>query len=141
MFPERLSTTRPSQKTSITRQAGFSLPVTLFIIVVLSLIAVALNRLSETGAQSYSKALLSQRAFYAAESGLQLTLPEVLNTVPCSCAGVADIQFTVAGLNGCQAEIVCDDSLLVAGERYCQLESRGRCQGDEAQRTVEVRVK
>ncbi|MFC3678700.1 hypothetical protein [Bacterioplanoides pacificum] len=123
------------------RSRGFSLPVAVFIVVILSLVALAVNRLSETGARSYVKTLLSTRAFYAAESGLQLTLPEVLNTVSCSCAGVADIQFTVAGLSGCQAEINCDDSLLVAGERYCQIESRGRCQGDEAQRTLEVRVK
>ena len=141
MFPERLSMTVPSQQLNIKRQAGFSLPVTLFIIVVLSLIAVAMNRLSETGAQSYSKALLSQRAFFAAESGVQLALTRVLDSVPCDCTGVSGQTFTQQGLSGCSASLSCSDSLVVNGERYCTVRSVGRCDSGSASRSVEVRVK
>lgn len=123
------------------KTAGFSLPVAIFIIVILALIAVAMNRLSETGSQSYISALLSSRAFYAAESGMQLSMIEVLDTPVCSCSGVSNISYTVTGLLGCSATISCDDTLVVNGDTYCTVTSRGVCGGSNAQRTVEVRVK
>lgn len=125
----------------INKTAGFSLPVAIFIIVILALIAAAMNRLSETGSQSYIAALLSNRAFYAAESGIQLSLIQVLDTPVCSCSGVSNISYTVTGLSGCSATISCDDSLIVGGETFCTVSSVGQCNGNSAQRMIEVRVK
>lgn len=125
----------------INKTAGFSLPVAIFIIVILALIAAAMNRLSETGSQSYIAALLSSRAFYAAESGIQLSLIQVLDTPVCSCSGVSNISYTVTGLSVCHATISCDDSLVVNGDTYCTVTSQGVCDSSNAQRTVEVRVK
>ena len=108
---------------------------------ILALIAAAMNRLSETGSQSYIAALLSNRAFYAAESGIQLSLIQVLDTPVCSCSGVSNISYTVTGLSGCRATISCDDSLIVGGETFCTVSSVGQCNGNSAQRMIEVRVK
>ncbi|WP_419813218.1 hypothetical protein [Bacterioplanoides sp.] len=151
MFPEfsRLSSLKKAslkktslQKSSLKKSGGFSLPVAIFIIVILALIAVAVNRLVETGSRSYVASLLSSRAFYAAESGVQLSLIQVLDTPVCSCSGVTDISFTnVSGLSACRAVVSCDDSLVINGDTYCTLSSRGECDGTNSQRTVEVRVK
>ncbi len=54
------------------KQSGISLPVALFIITIMSLIAVAVNQLNETSSQSYGQNILSTRASYASESGVQL---------------------------------------------------------------------
>lgn len=136
MFPEIRSVGQ------LKNMAGFSLPVAIFIVVILSMIAVAMSRLSETGSQSYIAALLSNRAFYAAESGMQLSVVEVLNTPVCSCSGVSNIAFTnVKGLSGCTATITCNDTLVVNGDTYCTVTSQGACDGSNSQRTVEVRVK
>ncbi|MFT6114084.1 MAG: MSHA biogenesis protein MshP, partial [Oleispira sp.] len=51
------------------KQAGIGLPVAIFIITIMSLIAAAVNQIGATSSQSYTQNLLSSRAFYAAESG------------------------------------------------------------------------
>lgn len=127
--------------TVLKNQKGLGLPVALFIITIMSLIAVAVNRLAESGSQSYSQNLLSARAFYAAESGAQLRALSVLAT-PCACGGTAVItySFAVAGLNTCSAETTCTqfDANL---ETYCTIKSIGRCDNGRSQRAVEVRLK
>jgi MSHA biogenesis protein MshP len=122
------------------RQLGLGLPVALFIIVIMSLIAVAVSRLTDAGGQAFTQNLLSSRAFYAAESGAQLRTKNVLVGPPCVCDANLTYNFVVTGLNSCSAETSCS-SLVANGETYCTITSIGRCDNSAAERTVEVRVK
>lgn len=122
------------------QQAGLGLPVALFIITIMGLIALAVNRLNESTAQSFSQNILSARAFYAAESGAQLRAQSVLAGPPCLCGSDVNYQFSVAGLVSCQANTVCT-SFEANDQTYCTIVSTGMCDGDQAMRSIEVRVK
>ena len=125
---------------SSAKQGGLGLPVALFIIVIMSLIAVAVSRLTDAGGQAFTQNLLSSRAFYAAESGAQLRTKSVLTGPPCVCDADLTYSFTVPGLNLCSAQTSCT-SFVANGETYCTIESIGRCDNSSAERTVEVRIK
>jgi MSHA biogenesis protein MshP len=125
---------------SIAKQAGLSLPVALFIITIMSIIAVAVNRMNEASSQSYSQNILSSRSFYAAESGVQLRAHTVLSTTPCNCGTDVDFSFSVVGLNSCNASTSCDQ-FVANGDTFCTIASIGSCDNSNAQRTIEVRLK
>jgi len=125
---------------NFSQQAGMGLPVALFIITIMSLIAVAVNQLGESSSQAYSQNLLSSRAFYAAESGAQLRAQSVLAVTPCSCGANQTYSFSVLGLNTCSAITSCSQFIANA-ETFCTISSIGRCENSNAQRTIEVRVK
>jgi MSHA biogenesis protein MshP len=124
------------------KQAGIGLPVAIFIITIMSLIAAAVNQIGATSSQSYTQNLLSSRAFYAAESGAQLRTQSALSTLPCVCGGAAVVEyvFTVTGLNQCKAVTTCSN-FVANGATFCTISSVGSCDNTNAQRTVEVRVK
>ena len=124
------------------KQGGLGLPIALFIITIMSLIAVAVNRLDESSSQEFSQNLLSSRAFYAAESGAQLRAQRVLSSAPCACGTSADVayDFTAVGLNQCRAATNCT-SFVADGDTYCTLVSIGRCDNANAERAIEVRLK
>lgn len=146
MYPEN----KPLHKTTYKamqlpgRQRGLGLPVALFIIVVMALIAVAVNNLNKNSSQNFVQNLLSTRAFYAAESGAQLRLNDVILASPCSCGANADVSYVFAdeivGLSGCQAATNCI-AFTAAGDTYCTVTSSGFCNGSNASRQIEVRVK
>jgi MSHA biogenesis protein MshP len=127
---------------SLSKQSGISLPIALFIITIMSLIAVAVNQIGATSSQLYSQSLLSTRAFYTAESGAQLRAQDTLSALPCSCGASADVEynFTVIGLNQCSALTSCT-SFIANGDTFCTISSIGRCDNSNAERTVEVRIK
>lgn len=127
------------------KQQGLGLPVAIFVITIMSIVAVAINRINESGSQSYGQNVLSTRAFYAAESGAQLRSQSVLPALPelpCACGGSAGVvyEFDVAGLNQCRATTTCT-SFIANGETYCTIQSIGQCDNANAERTVEVRLK
>lgn len=127
---------------NIKRQQGLGLPIAIFIIVIMSLIAVAVNKISESSAESYAQAVLTSRVFYAAESGIQLKLVSVLSTPTCTCGTTPEtFSFTTMGLSGCSAVVSCELLPIAGGPTYCTLTSAGTCVGSNAQRVVEVRVK
>ena len=124
------------------KQTGIGLPVAIFIITIMGLIAAAVNQMGETSSQAYVQNVLSTRAFYAAESGAQLRAQTVLSATPCSCGTDETYTFgaTIKGLNLCSAITTCAQ-FLANTETYCTIESIGRCDNSKAERTIEVRVK
>lgn len=130
---------------NLTRQKGLGLPSALFLIVVMILIVTAINQLNEISAAAYGREWLSIRAFYAAESGAQISAVRALN--PAQSLGVCDSGFisnqslTSSGLNGCQVSVVCS-SQTVASETYLTFTSTGVCGNgvDEANRVIQVRL-
>lgn len=130
-----------------TRQRGAGLPVALFVITVLALIVAGMSQLQEGSARSVSLQIQSQRAFFAAESGAQVGVFEVLGASDCA-AVTSPLAFNSAGLGDCEAVLSCssldaDIEGNSALETIYTITSTGQCGAgsDFAAREVEVRVR
>jgi len=127
---------------SLWKQTGAGLPIALFIITVLSLIVLNMSQLQESSGNAISLQIQSQRAFFAAESGVQVGVQQMLAELdvgdPASCPADITNFGTNSGLASCSVEFNCD---LPGG--ISTLVSIGRCGGgpDQAERTIEVRLK
>ena len=137
MYPER----------GIRQQIGAGLPIALFIITVLALIVASMAQQQESAGASVGQQILSQRAFYAAESGAQVAVNEALSGGSCGSVS-STVSFSSGGLSGCSADITCtsvqaDIDGSSAPETVFTLVSGGQCgSGPEAaSRTIEVRVR
>ncbi len=137
-----------SPEHTIQKQAGAGLPIAIFIITVLALLVYGMAQLQESSGKSVSLQIQSQRAFFAAESGAQLAVAEILDTEDCS--GVpAELDFSATGLGDCKATFECSLSDPYAlsgsgGNRVISLVSTGECGtagSEQARRRVEVRVR
>lgn len=129
------------------RQRGAGLPIAIFIITVLALIVTSMAQQQESSGAAISQQILSQRAFYAAESGAQAAVTQALHNSGCASVP-ASLPFTQAGLNGCSANLSCsavqaDIVGSPALETVYTLVSTGQCGSgaETASRTVEVRVR
>ncbi len=127
-------------------QSGAGLPVALFIITILALLVIGMAQLQQAGGESVSLQIQSQRAFFAAESGAQVGVREVLDAGSCSAIS-SEVSFSVPGLSGCRAELSCTSVTAnisgPGGDTVFSIESRGQCGAgpDRATRVVEVRVR
>lgn len=126
---------------------GFGLPVALFVITVLALIIASMSVIQRIGSDGISIQIQNQRAFYSAESGVQIGLnllfPPASGTgKDCSDSPFYQQNFSAPGLIGCHVAVECR-SVSVNSETYYTLVSSGRCgQGkDLAQRKLEVMAK
>ena len=129
-------------------QAGFSLPVAIFVLVVLSLLGAAMTRMLATGAQSVGFEVLSTRAFYAAESGAQWGMNTIFpprGSAATTCFARQDLSFSGQGLTGCSAQVTCAGPVVVANaggatSTQFRISSRGTCGSgrDTATRVIEV---
>lgn len=131
---------------SLRRQAGFGLPAAIFVITVLALVIAAMSSLLSSSARTVSLQVQSHRAFYSAESGLQLALNLLLPpggsaARSCSVSPFYSQTFSVTGLNGCSVSVACR-SITDSGDTFYTLSSQGRCGSgdDQAVRTLEVMV-
>jgi MSHA biogenesis protein MshP len=129
------------------RQRGAGLPIAIFVITALALIVASMAQQQESTGAAVSQQILSQRAFYAAESGAQAAITEAL--YGSGCASFPDsLSFTQAGLSGCSANLSCSEVQAdidgnPALETVYTLVSVGQCGAgaEAASRTVEVRVR
>ncbi|MCK7549758.1 hypothetical protein ACFQGA_17610 [Marinobacter koreensis] len=131
-------------------QNGAGLPIAIFVITVLSLLVFGMAQLQQQSGESLSLQIQSQRAFFAAESGAQVGVTDVLyEGRVCPASGSSwTIAFTKQALSGCEARLQCsqEDATAVngnGGDRLYTILSEGRCgMGQEAaRRVVEVRVR
>lgn len=129
----------------LTKQTGAGLPIALFIITVLSLIVLGMSQLQESSGNAISLQIQSQRAFFAAESGAQAVIADLLKEADEGSISRQDnrydIEFSGAnGLAGCEATVEysssANDVALVESFGVC-----GKGAPDEARRTVEVRLR
>ena len=125
-------------------QRGFSLPIAIFILVIMALLGAAMVTLMQNSQRSVSTAVLSTRAFFAAQSGAQYTLSQLfpLNGGAATCvASYPTINYSTAGLAGCTAVIACSSST-IGSKTYYTLSSTGSCDAGSihAVRQVEVRA-
>jgi MSHA biogenesis protein MshP len=127
-------------------QSGFGLPFTIFILVVLATIGLAVTALEQSSAEMVAFDVQSTRAFMAAESGVELgmnrLIPPAAAASDCSngfFTATPSVTFSAAGLETCTATVTCRvDS--AGGDDYYSLTSRGSCGTglDLAERVVVV---
>jgi len=135
------------------RQRGVGLPAAIFVITLMSTIAVAISLLVSQNAETFEEELRLTRAFYAAESGAGFAMnalfppdefPRYSNamnataTCPDNEATPRIYDFTADGLSLCSAEVSCSLDATVDGLEYYTINSTGIC-GDVS-RTVQIRT-
>lgn len=151
MYPEQLpSPWTHSTRQTFSAQSGAGLPLAIFLITVMALIVVTLAQLQQTTGEMESLDIQSSRAFYAAESGAQLALTELVPKDPeqdvatSACDSLSPFyeqDFSEGSLSGCEVTVECD---WVSGSEgpVATLTSEGSCGSglDSAQRVIEVRA-
>ena len=65
------------------QQQGSMLVIAIFIIVVISLLAASLSRILSSTADSVANEVYSAKAYYAADSGMEYGIYQVLNGLVC----------------------------------------------------------
>ncbi len=123
------------------RQQGIGLPSALFLIVVMSFIVAAINQLNDISAKTYGREWLSQKAFYAAESGAQMAATQILNSDFAPSCTTPSVSLTAAGLANCRYTVTCDQQSF-NGLNFYTLTSVGQCGvgRDQATRIIQVRL-
>lgn len=109
-------------------QQGFSLPVAVFILVIMALIGAAVVSLMEKGQEGVANEVMSTRAFFAAESGAQFALGQVftLDGSPANCSAYPQQNYTSTGIASCSASVQCS-ALTVGSRTYYTITSTGNC--------------
>jgi len=114
-------------------QLGVGLPAAIFVITIMAVIAVAINQLVSRGAETFEEEVLLTRAYYAADSGAGFAMnrlfpPDQYPDYTGTCdAGPIEYQFTVDGLSGCSATVVCTVDSEVSDVTYYSIQSTGTC--------------
>jgi len=137
---------------SIKQQQGSMLVIALFIIVVMSLLAATLSRVLSSSADSVANEVYSAKAYYAAESGMDYGIYQILrNNQICAdfpavtaISGAANVQFDISnetGLENCSVAITCQ-RIPVDNSSLFYLTSTGTCDGGKiiTQHQVEAEV-
>ncbi len=124
------------------RAQGFGLISAIFLIVVVALLALAVASLVRTSSAAYSQDVLSVQAFAAAESGAALGLNRVFAPYGSGSCSDRTFEFSEPGLNGCSAEVRCQQTVIDDLPHY-DLVSLGRCiaGGGSAEREILLRAR
>ncbi len=115
------------------KQRGSALVIAVFIIVVMLAVILSLSRLLLSSSESLVYEVQGSRAFFAAQSGLELALTRVFPLTGAASCSALSLNFSDDGLRGCRAEVSCQALSLPAGNVATvlyQLSSTGICQAD-----------
>lgn len=123
---------------TLAKQAGFLMPLALFILVGLGALALTISRLSSGQFSSAVQETLSVQAFYAAESAAQVAMSRILFSATSkaeadlNCINVdgESLNYSVPGLSDCSAQLSCA-VIVNSGDQagIYRLESRATCGG------------
>lgn len=130
------------------KQHGFLIPLALILLVGISFLAIAVNRLSAQSGSSATLEGLSAQAFYAAESGgqrgMHLLFLNATNrgqtTSNCVTLNGSSHDFNgVTGLNLCSVDITCT-ATTIATTTYYTVTSAATCGAGDflAERTIQI---
>lgn len=124
---------------STCKQRGLSLATALFVITVMAFLAVMIFQLIRSNAETTEEEVLLNRAFNAAETGVQFGLNTVFPPSGALGACPASEAYALAavGLEACSAQVSCS-SVEVDGTDYFTVTSRGTC--GAVSRTIQVRA-
>lgn len=132
----------PEQPNAIrNRQRGFGMPMVVFILVIMTLLAAAMVRLTTTGALSIASETQSTRAFYAAESGAQWAVNQLFPPAGggAACAAATPLAFAAGGLSGCSTSVTCVAQGNFNGNTHYLVTSTGSCGNEVRQIQVGAR--
>jgi MSHA biogenesis protein MshP len=126
-------------------QRGFSLPIAIFILVIMALLGAAMVTIMQNSQRSVGTAVLSTRAFFSAQSAAQYALGQLfpLNGGAANCPSTyPTITYTASGLAGCSAVVACSSST-ISGKTFYKLNSTGTCDvsGNRAVRQIEMQAR
>lgn len=128
---------------SLKKQRGGSLLVAVFFMILLAMLSAALFRMQGLADVGVAQEVLSIRAFYAAETGLQLQRSKVLplTGIADSVCAVESRQLSMSGLQSCEIQTRCE-AITVNAKQYYDIFSTGRCGSGTQQtsRTVMSRI-
>ncbi|MDO3388170.1 pilus assembly PilX N-terminal domain-containing protein [Gilvimarinus sp. SDUM040013] len=99
----------------IQHQSGFLLPLAIFLLVAMSVMALALSRMTASSNLAVAQEVISVQSFYAAESGAQRAMSQLFfpddssrQAIDGRCAAMnITLNFATTGLNQCSATVVC----------------------------------
>ena len=121
-------------------QRGLGIATALFVITVMALLAVMIFQLIRNNAETTGEEILLNRAFYAAETGVQFGLNALFppDGGGGMCAPTPDTyELEAPGLEACEAEVSCT-AVDVDDVDYYTVTSKGTC--GEVSRTIQVRA-
>ncbi len=136
---------------SLRREDGFLMPLSLFILVGLASLAIAISRLSSGSFHSSVQTSISAQSFYAAESAAQYAMNQLMfNAVSqsevdtrCTTVSGQSLNFNVAGLKNCSANLICTAVANTGGTAAIfDITSNAQCGGGElvSERSIVVRA-
>jgi MSHA biogenesis protein MshP len=110
------------------KQTGSSLVIAIFVIVVMSALAAAIQSNISASVDQSVHEVLGTRALFAAETGNELALAQVfpVSGVAANCIASQQTYFSVAGLEQCVIATACSTQAY-AGTDYYSISSTGTC--------------
>lgn len=116
-------------------QAGFLMPVALFIVVGLGALALAITRMAGNTGSAVIYQSITVQALYAAESGAQYGINRLLFDAAskaevdgrCVIVDGQSVDFNVTGLSNCNAQLSCVKTSTTPATQVYELTSRGQC--------------
>ena len=130
----------------LAKQQGVGLPATIFLIIIIAMIVLALGELNQKSTIGFGQDLFSTKAFYAAESGAQIALNQLFVGAQACISGMTAIDFNNKGANpgldDCKVSVDCEPTV-VSAVTYYKFTSTATCGAgvEQAQRRIEVRAR
>ncbi|MFT7684158.1 MAG: MSHA biogenesis protein MshP [Moritella dasanensis] len=127
------------------QQQGSMLVISIFIIVVISLLAASLSRILSSTADSVANEVYSAKAYYAADSGMEYGIYQALKTSENGICPVLTFNLNnEPGFENCTVKISCESITIDEANKQYQyyLVSTGTCDGGKivAEHKVEAAV-
>lgn len=107
-------------------EKGVGLPTAIFVILIMSVVAIVVSRFSLSSSESFSRSYLSAQAFYAAEAAIHINLAELERTGGGEGNCISPVNFVSTGLVGCESTVTCQDQSAMS-LNFTELTSVGQC--------------
>ncbi len=123
-------------------QQGFSLPVAIFILVIMALIGTAAVSLMQRSMEGVGNEVMSTRAFFAAESGAQYAMNQLfsLTGAAANCPATYPVQnYNSTGIASCTATVQCS-GVTVGSKTYYTVTSTGNCSTGDINATRQIQL-
>ena len=134
---------------TVAAQSGFLIPLALIMLVGISFLAIAINRMSgQSGTHAIIEGISTQ-AFYAAESGAQYGMSRLYGSagtralVDANCVAMASvtINYAVPGLASCTAIVTCRRAIDSSDIRsFYYINSVAQCGGGQLMGEREIEI-
>ncbi len=129
-------------------QQGSMLVISIFIIIVIAVLAASLSKILSSSADSVATEVYSSKAYYAAESGMESAIYRVLRTtLKCDqFPAETGLTFDVAGSTGlenCTVNMTCQEIVIDADNSQFYLTSTATCGTNNmvSQHRIEAEIK